>query len=216
MNYELTAPRNVMKTMTLKEITDLLDVRHNDAMKVVERMAAESPDFGLLRKFRKSPVEGIGRPFDTYELDKRQSIAVAARLNTALLMRIVDRWQELEMQQQTLEVLATQAWQVAASLRASADEAQAVASRLESILSQCTPAQLPPQNAREADVIKYLTLKGDMPRSMFQRNRANAKPWSTIRQKSAIGDAMRKTFLELEKKGVITRVGNSIVLNTVH
>lgn len=77
-------------------------------------------------------------------------------------------------------------------------------------------SQLTQQEAREADVIKYLMLKGDMPRSMFQRNRANAKPWSTIRPKSAIGDAMRKTFLELEKKGVITRVGNSIGLNTVH
>ena len=33
---------------------------------------------------------------ETYQLDKRQSIAVASRLNTALLMRIIDRWQELE------------------------------------------------------------------------------------------------------------------------
>ena len=32
-------------------------------------------------------------------LDKRQSVAVAAKLNTALLMRVIDRWQELESKQ---------------------------------------------------------------------------------------------------------------------
>ena len=40
-----------VQTMTLKEITDLLDVRHNDAMKIVEKMA-QDVDFGELRKFR--------------------------------------------------------------------------------------------------------------------------------------------------------------------
>lgn len=44
---------NAPLTMTLKEITDLLKVRHNDAMRVVENMA-ESPDFGQLRKSRTS------------------------------------------------------------------------------------------------------------------------------------------------------------------
>lgn len=82
--------------MTLKEITDLLEVRHNDAMKVVAKMA-EDCDFGLLRNYRSKQQTGFGeRELQTYQLDKRQSIAVAARLNTGLLMRIIDRWQELE------------------------------------------------------------------------------------------------------------------------
>ena len=213
MNYELTAPRNVMKTMTLKEITDLLDVRHNDAMKVVERMAAESPDFGLLRKFRKSPVEGIGRPFDTYELDKRQSIAVAARLNTALLMRIVDRRQELEEQQYSL---ASAAINAVASLRASMANAQEVASRLECAFSQCTPAQIPPQDERAADVIKYLMKHKEMTARYFQQTKSKAKPWALIRPKSAIGQVMRATIAELEQRGVISRTGGNITLNTIH
>jgi len=37
------------QTMTLKEITDLLEVRHNNAMIAVEKMA-ESPDFGTIQK----------------------------------------------------------------------------------------------------------------------------------------------------------------------
>ena len=84
-------------TMTLKEITDMLKVRHNDAMQTVVTMA-KSPDFGELRKSRSSYKNNFGAtlPLDTYALNKRQSIAVAARLNTSLLMSIIDRWQELE------------------------------------------------------------------------------------------------------------------------
>ena len=45
-------------SMTLKEITDLLAVRHNDAMNVVEKMA-ESPEFGELRKIHSSYINNI-------------------------------------------------------------------------------------------------------------------------------------------------------------
>ena len=38
-----------VEEMTLKEITDLLDVRHNDAMKIVEKMAEEL-SFGMITK----------------------------------------------------------------------------------------------------------------------------------------------------------------------
>ena len=38
-----------VQTMTLKEITDLLEVRHNDAMKIVEKMA-QDVDFGMATK----------------------------------------------------------------------------------------------------------------------------------------------------------------------
>ena len=84
-------------TMTLKEITDLLEVRHNNAMSTVEKMS-KSPEFGDLLKISSSYKNNIGAniPIETYQLDKRQSIAVAAKLNTALLMRVIDRWQELE------------------------------------------------------------------------------------------------------------------------
>ena len=84
-------------TMTLKEITDLLEVRHNDAMSVVAAMT-ENPEFGLATKISYPIISGKGRKqyIDTYQLNKRQSIAAAARLNTALLMRIIDRWLELE------------------------------------------------------------------------------------------------------------------------
>jgi phage regulator Rha-like protein len=90
---------NQSQTMSLKDITDLLETRHNNAMKVVEKMA-KSPEFGELLKISSSYKNNLGAelPIETYALNKRQSVAVAAKLNTTLLMRVIDRWQELESQ----------------------------------------------------------------------------------------------------------------------
>lgn len=86
-----------VETMTLKEITDLLEVRHNNAMRVVSEML-ENQDFGSATQIEYLITVGKGakQTITTYQLNKRQSIAVAAKLNTSLLMRIIDRWQELE------------------------------------------------------------------------------------------------------------------------
>ena len=93
----LTICNNTM--MTLKEITDLLDVQHSKAMLKVEKMSAD-PEFGTLSK-TDTVYNSQGQTVETYILDKRQSMAVAAVLNTALLMRVIDRWQELESAVQT-------------------------------------------------------------------------------------------------------------------
>ena len=37
-----------------------------------------------------------GQTINTFFLDKRQSIAFAGRINTPMLMRIINHWQELE------------------------------------------------------------------------------------------------------------------------
>ena len=49
----LLATQSSEMTMTLKEITDMLNVRHDNAMRTVALMA-ESPDFGELLKLRSS------------------------------------------------------------------------------------------------------------------------------------------------------------------
>ena len=82
--------------ITLKEITDLISVRHNDSMKKVEKLA-EEPSFGVLRKTRITH-DGGGRPTDTYILNKKQAIAVGAKLNNSLLMKLIDKLEELEAQ----------------------------------------------------------------------------------------------------------------------
>jgi len=100
--------------MTLKEITDLLEVRHDKAMNKVATMAADDA-FGTV-SILDIVYNDKGQTVQTYELNKRQSIAVASRLNTALLMRIIDRWEELEKAVKTAipnfsdPVEAAQAW----------------------------------------------------------------------------------------------------------
>jgi phage regulator Rha-like protein len=100
--------------MTLKEITDLLDVRHNNAMITVASMTLEE-GFGHATEIQYRTFKG--NSYKTYLLNKRQSIAVASRLNTTLLMKVIDRWQELEAKlvPQTLPQ----------ALRAYADEVEA-------------------------------------------------------------------------------------------
>ena len=82
--------------ITLKEITDLISARHNDSMSKVEKLALE-PSFGALRKTRIVYNEQ-GQEVDTYLLTKKQAIAVGAKLNNSLLMKVIDRLEELENQ----------------------------------------------------------------------------------------------------------------------
>ncbi len=123
-----------VQTMTLKEITDLLETRHNDAMKIVSKMSA-SLEFGELRKIRTSYTNNIGAviELETYQLDKRQSVAVSARLNTNLLMRVIDRWQELEAAQPKLPANYIAALQ---ALIESEKEKETALSQLENVTSK--------------------------------------------------------------------------------
>lgn len=97
MSKVISVLENNVLSMTLKEITDLLKTRHNDAMLVVENMS-KNQDFGMITKvpYSYKMPNGGNKTLDTYQLNKRQSLAVAARLNVSLLMAVIDRWQFLE------------------------------------------------------------------------------------------------------------------------
>ncbi len=64
-------------TMTLKEITDLLNTRHNDAMDIVEKMS-ENEDFGLVTKTSYPITSGKGRVqhIETYRLNKMSILII--------------------------------------------------------------------------------------------------------------------------------------------
>jgi len=82
--------------ITLKEITDLITTEHNKAMKVVEKLSIE-PSFGTVEKIA-TVYNDKGQEIDTYLLTKKQAIAVGAKLNNSLLMKVIDRLEELENQ----------------------------------------------------------------------------------------------------------------------
>ena len=84
--------------ITLKEITDLIEVDHSKSMKKVEKLAEEA-SFGRLAKMATptyNPNGSFNRNINTYQLNKKQAIAVGAKLNNALLMKVIDRLEELE------------------------------------------------------------------------------------------------------------------------
>ena len=93
-SISLLTARSSEVTMTLKEITDILGVRHDNAMRTVSEMAQDMV-FGHAPQIEERYNSGKNTLI-TYRLNKRQSIAVAAKLNVSLLMQIIDRWQELE------------------------------------------------------------------------------------------------------------------------
>lgn len=98
---ELQVINNNEYVITLKEITDLIGARHNDSMKKVEELAKED-GFGSLRKTRSQYESGKGRidEIETYIFTKKQAIAVGARLNTTMLMKVINRLEELELSKQ--------------------------------------------------------------------------------------------------------------------
>lgn len=84
--------------ITLKEITDLIGVRHDKSMIKVEELAKED-GFGTLSKMD-IVYNDRGQTIPTYRFTKKQAIAVGARLNTAMLMKVINRLEELETQKQ--------------------------------------------------------------------------------------------------------------------
>lgn len=98
--------------ITLKEITDLIDVQHSKAMLKVEQLSKE-PSFGEVSKFDTFNLNNV--KVETYLLNKKQAIAVGARLNNALLMKVIDRLEELENQNKpktTLDLIIQSAQQM--------------------------------------------------------------------------------------------------------
>ena len=75
----------------------MIGVEHNKAMEKVKKLAKE-PSFGWVSKmdFQYSSGKGRSETLETYGLNRKQAIAVGAKLNNSLLMRVIDRLEELE------------------------------------------------------------------------------------------------------------------------
>lgn len=83
------------KTMSSREIADLVEARHNDVITTIERLFNK----GLLRSTRKTRREATGgRPTDVYDLIERDTHLVVAGYSDEHRARVIDRWQELEAQ----------------------------------------------------------------------------------------------------------------------
>ncbi|WP_081053140.1 Rha family transcriptional regulator [Burkholderia territorii] len=90
-------------TMSSREIAELVDSRHDDVKRSIDRLADRSV---IVRPpMADEPgTDSMGRPRSTQvyvfsgEQGKRDSIVVVAQLSPEFTARLVDRWQELEAQ----------------------------------------------------------------------------------------------------------------------
>ncbi len=83
--------------MTLKDLTDLIGVRHDKAMLKIAGLQKEE-GFGSLSilDIQYKSGKNTTQTIQTYNLTKKQAIAVGARLSPALLMKVINRLEELE------------------------------------------------------------------------------------------------------------------------
>ena len=82
-------------TMSSREIAELTGKEHKNVIRTVkDLMAAEILD----AQIEPLKFEYRGQWFDYYELNKRDSLVLVARLSPEFTAHIVDRWQELEKQ----------------------------------------------------------------------------------------------------------------------
>jgi len=80
-------------TMSSREISSLVEARHNDVISTIDRLF----DKGLLRSSRKTRREETGgRPIEVYDLIERDTHLVVAGYSDEHRARVIDRWQELE------------------------------------------------------------------------------------------------------------------------
>lgn len=91
--HEIAPSQIVARTMSSREIADLVEARHNDVVVTIERLFAK----GLLRSSRISRREATGgRPIEVYDLCERDTHLVIAGYSDEHRARVIDRWQELE------------------------------------------------------------------------------------------------------------------------
>lgn len=99
MNNIIAMGNSSSATMTSREISELVESRHNDVKRSIERLMEK----GVIQStptanFRNiNNVEGQEYVF-TGEQGKRDSIIVVAQLSPEFTARLVDRWQALEAQ----------------------------------------------------------------------------------------------------------------------
>jgi len=84
-------------TMTSQDIAALVDSRHDDVKRSIERLAER----GVIELPPMALIKTATKPVQVYEIGKRDSYIIVAQLSPEFTAKLVDRWQELENTVQT-------------------------------------------------------------------------------------------------------------------
>lgn len=83
-------------TMTSLEIAALVNSRHDDVKRSIQRLAER----GAIELPPMAEIKTSTKPASVYKIGKRDSYVIVAQLSPEFTAALVDRWQELESQQQ--------------------------------------------------------------------------------------------------------------------
>ncbi len=112
--------QNQTVTMSSREIADLTGSNHSDVKRSAERLDTAQL---LTQPLAELNFEHKGNTYTEYRLNKRDSLVLVARLSPEFTAKIVDRWQELEEQQQPkIPQSYTEALRLAADLNEQLEE----------------------------------------------------------------------------------------------
>lgn len=103
---------NTEMTMSSREIASLTGKDHKNVLRVIRALIDGQV---LVAQIEPLKFEYRGQWFDYFELNKRDSLVVVARLSPEFTAAVVDRWQELEKSNPTLPSSFAEALQLAAN-----------------------------------------------------------------------------------------------------
>lgn len=86
--------QNASITMSSREIAELTQKEHKNVLRVIRDLIEQN----LVAQIEPLKFEYRNQWFDYYELNKRDTFVVVARLSPEFTAAVVDRWQELETQ----------------------------------------------------------------------------------------------------------------------
>lgn len=112
-------------TMSSREITKLVNSRHNDVCKSIETLISKGVIGGYQPKPYTHPQNG--QIYYEYFLNKRDTYILVAQFSPEFTAAVIDRWQELENQQNPTALLPQNYLQALEQLVASEKEKQALA-----------------------------------------------------------------------------------------
>lgn len=112
-------------TMSSREITKLVNSRHSDVCKSIETLISKGVIGGYQPKPYTHPQNG--QIYYEYFLNKRDTYILVAQFSPEFTAAVIDRWQELENQQNPTALLPKNYLQALEQLVASEKEKQALA-----------------------------------------------------------------------------------------
>ncbi|HHF5434788.1 phage antirepressor KilAC domain-containing protein [Haemophilus influenzae] len=119
MNQLLTITKENASTLTMssREIAEITHKEHKNVLRVIRDLIEQN----LVAQIEPLKFEYRNQWFDYYELNKRDTFVVVARLSPEFTAAVVDRWQELENQQKPTALIPqsfSEALMLAAQLQA--------------------------------------------------------------------------------------------------